>query len=210
MGCHFSIPHHKSCLHRASQLLGCGCLPACSLKIHSQTEQAKGGRLRLWHKPLWCRSPTAFAAMKSQWKEQLNDYQFLFKFNLPTAPHFGGVWEREVHSNKAALPVAVGSQFISENVLSYSVLVEAEGILNSKPLGYLSTDVVDLDAITPNLLLMGQRDASLPQVAYALGEMGRCRWHHCQNLVEQFWTQFTRNYLPLLQSKSARQKLLTQ
>ncbi len=125
----------------------------------------------------------AFAAMESQLKEQLADYQILFKFNPPNAPHFGGVWEREVRSIKAALQVAVGSQSVSEDVLS-TVLVEVEGILNSKPLGYVSTDVADLDPITPNLLLMGRRDASLPQVAYASEDMGRRRWRHCQNLVD--------------------------
>ncbi|XP_073724410.1 uncharacterized protein [Misgurnus anguillicaudatus] len=139
-----------------------------------------------------------FAAMESQLKEQLADYQILFKFNPPNAPHFGGVWEREIRSIKAALQVAVGSQSVSEDVLS-TVLVEVEGILNSKPLGYVSADVADLDPITPNLLLMGRRDASLPQVAYAPGDMGRRRWRHCQNLVDQFWYQFTRNYLLGLQ-----------
>lgn len=79
--------------------------------------------------------------------------------------------------------------------------MEVECILNSKPLGYVSADVADLDPITPNLLLMGWRDASLPQVAYASGEMGRHRWRHCQNLVDQFWYQFTRNYLPVLQTR---------
>ncbi len=142
----------------------------------------------------------AFAAMESQLKEQLADYQILFKFNPPNAPHFGGVWEREVRSIKAALQVAVGSQSVSEDVLS-TVLVEVEGILNSKPLGYVSTDVADLDPITPNLLLMGRRDASLPQVVYASELMGRRRWRHCQNLVDQFWTQFTGNYLPTLQTR---------
>ncbi len=147
----------------------------------------------------------AFAAMESQLKEQLADYQILFKFNPPNAPHFGGVWEREVRSIKAALQVAVGSQSVSEDVLS-TVLVEVEGILNSKPLGYVSTDVADLDPITPNLLLMGRQDASLPQVAYASEYMGRRRWRHCQNLVDQFWTQFTGKYLPSLQTRQKWQK----
>lgn len=93
----------------------------------------------------------AFAALESQLKEQLADYQILFKFNSPNAPHFGGAWEREVRSIKAALQVAIGSQSVSEDVLS-TVLVEVEGILNSKPLGYVSADIVDLDTITPNLM----------------------------------------------------------
>lgn len=110
------------------------------------------------------------------------------------------MWEREIRSIKNALQVAVGSQAVSEDVLS-TVLVEVEGILNSKPLGYASTDVADPDPITPNILLMGRRDAALPQAVYAPAVMGRRRWRHCQNLVDQFWIHFTRNYLPTLQTR---------
>lgn len=116
----------------------------------------------------------AFAAMEPRLREQLTEYQIDFKFNPPSAPHFGGVWEREVRSIKAGLQVAVGSQSVSEDVL-YTTLVEVEGILNSKPLGYVSADVADPDPITPNILLMGRRDASLPQVAYAPARIGRRR-----------------------------------
>lgn len=75
--------------------------------------------------------------------------------NPPNAPHFGGMWEREIRSIKAALRVTMGSRTVFEEVL-HTVLVEMEGILNSKPIGYASLDVADPDPITPNLLLMGQ------------------------------------------------------
>ncbi|KAK9539574.1 hypothetical protein VZT92_004673 [Zoarces viviparus] len=94
---------------------------------------------------------------------------------------------------------------VSEDVL-YTTLVEVEGILNSKLLGYVSADVADPDPITPNILLMGRWDASLPQVVYAPTGMGRRRWRHCQMLVDQFWIQFTRNYLPTLQTRQKWQK----
>ncbi|XP_067306912.1 uncharacterized protein [Pseudorasbora parva] len=147
----------------------------------------------------------AFSVMEPELKTQLSKYQISFKFNPPSAPHFGGIWEREVRSIKNALQVAVGTQAVAEDVLS-TVLVEVEGILNSKPLGYVSTDVADIDPITPNILLMGRRDASLPQVAYTQGDMGRRRWRHCQNMVDQFWIQFTRNYLPTLQIRQKWKK----
>lgn len=59
---------------------------------------------------------------------------------------------------------------MTEEVLR-TVLVEVEGILNSKPLGYTSSDVADPDPVTPNLLLMGRPDPSLPQVVYAYTEL---------------------------------------
>ncbi|KAJ8290934.1 hypothetical protein GJAV_G00019380 [Gymnothorax javanicus] len=142
--------------------------------------------------------------MQPQLKVKLEEYQILFKFNPPNAPHFCGIWEREVRSIKAALQVTVGSQAVSEDVL-YMTLVEIEGILNSKPLGYVSADVTDPDPITPNIPLMG-RDATLPQVSYVPAGLGRRRWRHCQMLVDQFWNQFTRNYLPSLQTRQKWQK----
>ncbi|TKS64949.1 ATP-binding cassette sub-family A member 2 [Collichthys lucidus] len=134
-------------------------------------------------------------------KQQLADQSITFKFNPPLSPHFGGAWEREVKSVKASLQVMLRDQVVSEEVLS-TVLVEVEGILNSKPLGYSSSDLADPDPVTPNLLLMGRRDASLPQAAYGSSELlGRRRWRHSQVLADWFWSQFTRQYLPNLQRR---------
>ncbi|XP_010778490.1 polycomb protein SCMH1-like [Notothenia coriiceps] len=73
-----------------------------------------------------------------------------------------------------------------------TVLAEVEGILNSKPLGYARRDIADPDPITPNLLLMGRRDASLPQAVYGDCDLlGRRRWKHSQVLADHFWAQFT-------------------
>lgn len=83
-----------------------------------------------------------------------------------------------------------------------TVLIEVEGILNSKPLGYVSSDIADVDPITPNMLLMGRRDASLPQAVYGTREkLGRRKWRHSQVMADQFWTQFIQRYLPGLQPR---------
>lgn len=52
-------------------------------------------------------------------------------FNRPSAPHFGGSWKYEIKPVKMALHVVLGNQQQKQ-----SVLVEIEGILNSKPLGH--------------------------------------------------------------------------
>lgn len=49
-------------------------------------------------------------------------------------------------------------------------LVEVEGILNSKPLGYATFDIADPNPITLNLLLYNQYGTS--------GLLGRCHWKH--------------------------------
>ncbi|KAI2646455.1 Polyprotein P3 [Labeo rohita] len=145
----------------------------------------------------------AFAALQDELKSHLANQQIKFTYNPPSAPHFGGCWEREIRSIKAALRVTIGAQTVTEEVLR-TVLIEVEGILNSKPLGYTSSDVADLDPITPYCFLIGRRDASLPQVIYQESEMlSRRRWRHSQLLAEHFWKHFLKHYLPDLQ---ARQK----
>ena len=77
---------------------------------------------------------STFSALEPTLKEKLMKQSISFQFNPPHAPHFGGVWEREIRSIKFCLRVILRDQIVSEEVLS-TVLVEVEGMLNSKPLG---------------------------------------------------------------------------
>ncbi|XP_036003146.1 uncharacterized protein LOC118566137 [Fundulus heteroclitus] len=149
----------------------------------------------------------AFSALEQAVKDQLAAQQIHFRFNPPNAPHFGGSWEREVRSVKNALRIALGVQSVPEEVLR-TVLIEIEGILNSRPLGYVSSDLADPDPVTPNCLLMGRPDSSLPQVVYPESELlSRKRWRHSQVLTDHFWKHYIRHFLPTLQ---ARQKWQTE
>ncbi|XP_027861387.1 uncharacterized protein LOC114137071 [Xiphophorus couchianus] len=148
----------------------------------------------------------SFNALHPSLQSQLAAHQITFRFNPPSAPHFGGSWEREIRSIKAALKSTIGSQVVQEEILQ-TVLIEIEGMLNSKPLGYVSSDLADPDPITPNLLLMGRLDPSLPQVLYHDSELiGQRHWRTCQVLSDRFWTQFIRHYLPTLQTRSKWQR----
>ncbi|XP_052449737.1 uncharacterized protein LOC128011416 [Carassius gibelio] len=142
-----------------------------------------------------------FNRMSSDLKQLLAKQKIYFRFNPPAAPHFGGTWEREIKSVKTALYTVIGVQPVSEEVL-LTVLLEVEAILNSKPLGYTSSSVADLDAVTPNVFLMGRLDGALPPVVYPKSEgLSRRRWRHCQVLADHFWARFIRCYLPTLQCR---------
>ncbi|TWW77718.1 hypothetical protein D4764_12G0011080 [Takifugu flavidus] len=148
----------------------------------------------------------AFETMAPHLKEQLAKQKIEFCFNPPSAPHFGGAWKREVRSVKTALKVVLKEQTVPETVLQ-TVLVEVEGILNAKPLGYVSSDLADPDPITPSILLMGRYDVSLPQVIYDSNDtLGNRRWRHSQVLVDRFWTRFISHYLPSLQERQKWQR----
>ncbi|KAF7689554.1 hypothetical protein HF521_012907 [Silurus meridionalis] len=158
--------------------------------IYDQGTNFQGGEREL-------RDALKNCSQELQW--HLAKQKIEFRFNPPNAPYFGGSWEKEIRSLKNALRTVVGEQTVPEEVLQ-TVLIEIEGILNSKPSGYVSSNVADLDAITPNHLLMGRLDSSLPQVIYPADEsIGRRRWRPSQVLSDHFWSSFVRHYLPNLQ-----------
>ncbi|XP_077407204.1 uncharacterized protein LOC144038518 isoform X2 [Vanacampus margaritifer] len=122
----------------------------------------------------------AFAALSPDLQLQLGKQKISFHFNPPAAPHFGGVWEREIRSVKVALYTTVGAQSVPEEVLSLN----------------------DPDPVTPNVLLMGRPDGSLPQIVYPETDLlSRRHWRHSQILANHFWSSFLRNYLPSLQTR---------
>ena len=106
----------------------------------------------------------AFKAMEPTLQEQLAAEQIRFHFNPPNAPHLVDLGKERCDLWRQ--PCAPHWELkVSEEVLR-TVLLEVESILNSRPLGYVSTDMADPDPVTPNSLLMGWLDSSLPQVIY--------------------------------------------
>lgn len=143
--------------------------------ISDQGSNFKGGSSELQE---------AFSALEPELKCQLATHQILFRLNPPNAPHFGGSWERAIRSIKSALRTVLGSQTVTEEVLR-TVLIEAEGIINSKPLGYVSSNIADPDPVTPNCLLMGRPDSCLPQVVYSSTDLlSHRRWRQSQVLAD--------------------------
>ncbi|XP_062558096.1 uncharacterized protein LOC134222969 [Armigeres subalbatus] len=76
-------------------------------------------------------------------------------FNPPGTPHMGGSWERLVRSIKTALEIAYNNnRKLNEEGLE-TLVIEAEGIVNSRPLTYLPLDSDESEALTPNHFLLG-------------------------------------------------------
>ncbi|XP_020610137.1 uncharacterized protein LOC110061474 [Orbicella faveolata] len=83
-------------------------------------------------------------------------------FNPPLASHLGGVWERLICSARRILHAMIGEQLVNEETLT-TFLVEVEKILNSRPITRVSSDPNDLEALTPNhILLLRQNPCSAP------------------------------------------------
>ena len=76
-----------------------------------------------------------------------------WKFRPPSAPHFGGALGRLVQCTKKTLKAIVEDRIVSKEVLR-TALVEAEGILNSRPITHVTSDAGDIEALTPNHFLL--------------------------------------------------------
>ncbi|XP_062539193.1 uncharacterized protein LOC134207499 [Armigeres subalbatus] len=87
--------------------------------------------------------------IEEECSENFTNARTRWNFNPPAAPHMGGVWERLVRSVKEAVYELQDGRSLSDEVLE-TVLAEAEGIINSRPLTFVSKENTDPEALTPN------------------------------------------------------------
>ncbi|XP_053686569.1 uncharacterized protein LOC128736113 [Sabethes cyaneus] len=120
-------------------------------------------------------------------------------FNVPAAPHMGGPWERMVKSVKAAMKaVSESPRLLSDEVLE-TIMLEAEAIVNSRPLTYVPLEPADDEALTPNhFLLYGSIGIKQPVTGMTSGNVLRDSWKLSQQIVDNLWRRWVREYLPTL------------
>ncbi|XP_023248350.1 uncharacterized protein LOC111644041 [Copidosoma floridanum] len=124
-----------------------------------------------------------------------------WNFIPPSAPHYGGLWEAGVKSVKHHLKRVVGEHMLTFEELS-TVLVEIEACLNSRPLGALSADVDDLQALTPSHFLHGCASTLLPDANLTDVPQNRLdRYQLLQRIRNLFWKRWSSEYLLHLQQR---------
>ncbi|XP_055605117.1 uncharacterized protein LOC129753328 [Uranotaenia lowii] len=121
-------------------------------------------------------------------------------FIPPGTPHMGGSWERMVRSVKTAMEksLCVGRKLDDEGLNTF--VVEAEGVVNSRPLTYLPLDSEEAESLTPNHFLLGssngvkQPSKQFVDVAVAL----KSTWNQIECQLDMFWRRWVWEYLPTL------------
>ncbi|XP_053698718.1 uncharacterized protein LOC128745664 [Sabethes cyaneus] len=141
---------------------------------------------------------TTFTSASTKWN-----------FIPPGAPHMGGGWERLVHSVKAAMGDAYAEGKLDDEGLQ-TLVVEAEYMVNSRPLTYLPLESEEAEALTPNHFLMlstnGVKRPDEEGKMLALeqsNELVRRKilirsWDIIQRQLEVFWQRWLTEYLPVI------------
>ena len=133
-------------------------------------------------------------------KKFFGDVHVDWQFNLEKAPWQGGVFERMIKSAKRCLKKAIGRNCLTFDEL-LTLVIEVEGVLNSRPLTYVYDGDVT-EPLTPSHLLVGFRILTLPDATVPVGvdddytpENLTRRATHLAKTLEKFWKRWKREYL---------------
>jgi len=139
-----------------------------------------------------------FSASNSEQRriaDQLANDPIQWRFNPPSAPHFGGLWEAAVKSLKHHLRRVLGETTLTYEEMS-TLLAQIEACLNSRPLQTLTDDPHDLTALTPGHFLIGTALNAVPEPSLLDAPTNRLsRWQLLQRMRDHFWDRWSREYL---------------
>lgn len=126
-------------------------------------------------------------------------HRIKWKFIAERAAWWGGFWERMVQTVKRSLRNVLGRNKFSFEELT-TMLHEVEAVVNSRPLAPVHDASHEQDALMPAHFLLGRRPTAFPSVnieaipGSARGDITR-RWRHRQQLLNQFWRRWRKEYL---------------
>lgn len=110
----------------------------------------------------------------------------------------GGLWESGVKAVKSSLKRSIGDQVLDFLELN-TVLIEIEGVLNSRPLTPMSNDVNDLEVLTPGHFLIGRPLTAVPEPDVTSSSNNRLRrWFLTKKITQDFWKRWSLEYLNTL------------
>lgn len=124
-----------------------------------------------------------------------------WRFHPPSAPHFSGLAEAGVKSVKTHLRRIIGEQVLTFEEF-YTVLVQIEALLNSRPISPISNDPNDFSSLTPGHFLTLEPISALPDSDLSHLKLNHLsRWQLLQRLHQDFWSRWHLEYLHTLQQR---------
>ncbi|KMQ86702.1 hypothetical protein RF55_14258 [Lasius niger] len=117
---------------------------------------------------------------------ELAESRVQWRFNPPSAPHFGGLWEAAVKATKHHLRRIIGNATFTYEEMA-TLLTQIEACLNLRPLSALSDDPADLTALTPGHFLIDSALKAVPEPLLLDVTMSRLsRWQQLLQMRDHF------------------------
>jgi hypothetical protein len=139
--------------------------------------------------------------------QEMNNVNIRWHFIPPRSPHFGGLWESGIKSIKYHLKRVTGDTSVTYEEM-YTLLTRVEACLNSCPLTPMSPDPADFSVLTPAHFLIGEpMTAPLEPNLEELKTNRLSRWQRIEQLRQQFWRRWFREYIPQLQLRPKGQRI---
>ncbi|GFV01862.1 integrase catalytic domain-containing protein [Trichonephila clavipes] len=121
---------------------------------------------------------------------------------IPPRSNFGGLWEAGVKSFKHHLyRTLVNSKITFEEF--ETIIIQIEGILNSRPLVPLSDNINENEVLTPGHFIIGLPISAIPEPAILdISDNRLSRWQYATNCVQTIWKRWKNDYLNHLQQRN--------
>ncbi|GFT27015.1 integrase catalytic domain-containing protein [Trichonephila clavipes] len=125
-----------------------------------------------------------------------------WKLIPPRSPNFGGLWEAGVKSFKHHLyRTLVNSKITFEEF--ETIIIQIEGILNSRPLVPLSDNINEYEVLTPGHFIIGRPISAIPEPAILdISDNRLSRWQYTTKCVQTLWKRWKNDYLNHLQQRN--------
>ncbi|GFV34266.1 uncharacterized protein TNCV_991871 [Trichonephila clavipes] len=132
----------------------------------------------------------------------LNAEAIQWKFIPPRSTNFGGLWESGVKSFKHHLyRTLVNSKITFEEF--ETIIIQIEGILNSRPLVPLSDNINEYEVLTPGHFIIGRPISAIPEPAILdISDNRLSRWQYTTKCVQTIWKRWKNDYLNHLQQRN--------
>ena len=134
-------------------------------------------------------------------RQKLLNQSVEWRLNPPSAPHFGGLWERLVQIVKRALLLNLGSAKLTWDTFS-TIVTETESLVNARPLTHVRSDVEDEDPLTPNHFLIGRAFSNVSACVFKENPTVQTKtWIQVRQRLEAIWKRLLREYVPTLNAR---------
>ena len=101
----------------------------------------------------------------------------------------------------------LGNRSVTEDVISTTMCI-VEQTLNARPIAPVSSDVNDLEALTPNHFLRGNKNVCLPYLPCAEEFVDHRKLiRQTQAFANLIWDRFREEYLPTLNNRQKVQSM---